>query len=342
MELKRTFSVTVDGIENRPITFTLPVEDEEGRTPELRPLAKRSDVITEFDLRHDPDIVAALALARRNRDATEAEYYDRDADAQARHTYYQGIDERADPTAFYSALSRLVAKTHRTRLQYRPAVHLYPDVDLQPNGRITSIYSARDMNPEDLIRADAAVDLARQAAVRALMDMRTASPDDMAIYISRIEAAFPYNCEHVVPQSWFRKRDPMKGDLHHLFACEIKCNEFRANIPYYDFAQDSINRADCGQATSNRFEPVGGKGAVARATLYFLLRYPHEIDNNDREYTRDRLGVLLKWARDHPVTLYEQHRNCVIQRKQGNRNPLIDFPDWAERIDFTQGLQSHR
>ncbi len=49
---------------------------------------------------------------------------------------------------------------------------------------------------------------------------------------------------------------------------------------------------------------------------------------------------LLAWHKAHPVTLYEHHRNRAIQRKQGNRNPLIDHPEWAEQIDFTQGLGS--
>ena len=131
----------------------------------------------------------------------------------------------------------------------------------------------------------------------------------------------------------------MKGDLHHLFGCEIKCNELRANIPYFDFTTDNIQRADCGRAEAGRFEPVGGKGAVARATLYFLLRYPREIDNNDREYTRERLNVLLQWHREKRVSLHEKHRNRTIPRKQGNRNPLIDHPEWAEHIDFARGLR---
>jgi endonuclease I len=131
----------------------------------------------------------------------------------------------------------------------------------------------------------------------------------------------------------------MKGDLHHLFACEMKCNEFRANTPYFDFTPDKIQRADCGRSEPGRFEPIGGKGAVARATLYFLLRYPREIDNNDREYTRERLKVLLRWHREKPVSLHEKHRNRVIQRKQGNRNPLIDHPEWTESIDWSKGLR---
>jgi endonuclease I len=40
-----------------------------------------------------------------------------------------------------------------------------------------------------------------------------------------------------------------------------------------------------------------GKGPVARATLYFLARYP------------------------------EKHRNWAVNERRGNRNPFIDHPD---------------
>jgi len=47
---------------------------------------------------------------------------------------------------------------------------------------------------------------------------------------------------------------------------------------------------------------------------------------------------LLWWHRTEPPGEYEQHRNQAIQERQGNRNPLIDHPAWAERIDFVAGL----
>ena len=77
---------------------------------------------------------------------------------------------------------------------------------------------------------------------------------------------------------------------------------------------------------------------MASATLYFLLRYPGEINRSNKEYTEDRIHQLLRWHKDFRVTRYEQHRNAAIFDKQGNRNPMIDFPEWADRIDFTRGL----
>ncbi len=139
--------------------------------------------------------------------------------------------------------------------------------------------------------------------------------------IDLLEAAAPFNCEHVVPQSWFNKKEPMRGDLHHLFACESGCNSFRGNIPYFDFSDfEEAVRTACGKRVDNKFEPSSGKGVVARATLYFLMRYPGQV-SDPQEFPADRITTLLKWHGDHGVTDYERHRNQAIFEKQGNRNP---------------------
>ena len=156
-----------------------------------------------------------------------------------------------------------------------------------------------------------------------------------------LEAGLPYNCEHVVPQSWFGKAELMRGDLHHLFACEIACNSFRSNHPYFDFndfGERDIIRDRCGKLSANRFEPLQGEGAVARATLYFLLRYPGNINNTENEYQAERIKTLLAWHTKFPPIEYEKHRNAAIFEKQGNRNPLIDFPQWGDKINFVPGL----
>jgi endonuclease G, mitochondrial len=339
--MKMSKKVTLTPAGDSDATFAIPMEIIVRIGEDTGESANRSGspVMLEAEPAEDRAITEAISLARRNQNLSPKQYYDEAADAADRLEYYRHIDQRPQPSAFYNALHALTRGTHRTTLDYSPSTELYPEVDLQPNGKIESIYSARQMDPETLIRADADVDRARRTAVRALTESRALSTEDVAVFMSRLEDALPYNCEHVVPQSWFAKRLPMKGDLHHLFGCEIKCNEFRANIPYFDFTPDEVGRGDCGRAERGRFEPVGGKGAVARATLYFLLRYPREIDNNDHEYTRERLNVLLQWHREKPVTLHEKHRNRTIQRKQGNRNPLIDHPEWADLIDFTKGLR---
>ena len=87
-----------------------------------------------------------------------------------------------------------------------------------------------------------------------------------------------------------------------------------------------------------RFEPASGRSAVARATLYFLLRYPGIVGDEQRELQADRLPIPLAWQHADPGGKWERHRNAAIAELQGNRNPLIDHPDWADNIPFETAL----
>ena len=130
--------------------------------------------------------------------------------------------------------------------------------------------------------------------------------------LDELDAQMPYNCEHVVPQSSFAKKEPMRGDLHHLFTCESRCNSFRSNTPYFDFDDDRAVMQDCGRSEQDKFEPRASKGAVARATMYFLLRYPGMIGDESRELQAERLPILLAWHEAEPVVEWERHRNAAI------------------------------
>ncbi|TWU09744.1 Extracellular ribonuclease precursor [Allorhodopirellula heiligendammensis] len=288
----------------------------------------------------EPDDADFEAAKKIFEEARSRPYYDATADSADRTAFYSDISSTLSPSQLFDALSELVQSTHTKTLGYKPAVHLYPWVDLQPNLKIRSIYSSQMFEPIEFIARDLEVArLRRELLSRFRSSEAAGNPALEAAFKESLEAALPYNCEHVVPQSWFRKRQPMKGDLHHLFACESKCNSFRSNTPYFDFTdfREAI-RSDCGKSETNKFEPNAGKGAVARATLYFLLRYPGEINTTASEYTPDRIQTLLQWHQDHPVTEYERHRNQVIFAVQGNRNPLIDQPDWVQHIEFSEGL----
>jgi endonuclease I/V8-like Glu-specific endopeptidase len=276
------------------------------------------------------EALAELERARRR------PYFDEAAALRAQELYYADLGEEPD----FEQLSQLVQGTHRTRLRYAPMRQVYPWVDLHPDGLLRSIYSSKEFDPEDFIREDARIDQLRGERFRELLAAESAlGAEAMAAEMELLEATLPFNCEHVVPQSWFAKREPMRGDLHHLFACESDCNSFRGNTPYFDFPDfEEAVREECGKRVANKFEPTSGKGAVARATLYFLLRYPGEINRTSTEYEESRLAVLMSWHQVEPPSLYEQHRNEAIFERQGNRNPFIDRPEWAEQVDFSAGL----
>jgi endonuclease G, mitochondrial len=295
-------------------------------SPAPRPAA--SPASTSADLQEALDAAAEGQLRP---------YYEEATDFVARDRYYTGIDTTGSPQAVFTALSKLLTTTHTPKPAYKPATHVYPFIDLHPDRKLRSIYSQKAFEAEELIREDFRIE---QARAERLQEMIAASTDPARERtedeLTLLEAALPFNCEHVVPQSWFSKKEPMRGDLHHLFACEPNCNSFRGNIPYFDFPDfmEAVRDA-CGKRDGTRFEPGAAKGIVARATLYFLLRYPDQISDS---YDASRLGTLLSWHATHPVTEYERHRNMAIAEKQGNRNPLIDHPDWAPKIDFSKGL----
>lgn len=265
------------------------------------------------------------------REAQSRPYYDSSADGALRDAFYGDFELPGDGGDAFDALHDLVSRKHKTKPKYKPAVEVYPWVDLHPNKKIRSIYSGQQFEAEELIREDFRLEVMMES-------MRKSGQTEESI--SALEAALPFNCEHVVPQSWFAKKEPMRGDLHHLFACESKCNSFRGNTSFFDFSEEEeVVRDKCGRSekNQNKFEPEEGKGPVARATLYFLIRYP-DLINRPNEYDEDRLEILKQWHRDSPPGKYEKHRNWAVNERQGNRNPFIDHPDWADQVDFAKGL----
>ncbi len=327
-------------------------------------LTREDDMVSEMNT--DADLLKSLSILK---EAGTRTYYDQETDQKERQSYYAEflenqtnrsltfellttdkkkikitVEEQAmsssAPGVSFGSLSKLVRRTHENFHRYKPSRYVYPWVDLHPDGRIHSIYSGQVFEAEEFIREDFNISHERAARFRDLMTRERAINNEMLeAEFNAFEAALPYNCEHVVPQSWFDKREPMRGDLHHLFGCESRCNSFRSNIPYFDFVDfERAIRDSCGKREDNKFEPESGKGTVARAVLYFLLRYPGEINSTSREFEAERLPVLFKWHEDHPVEEYELHRNKAVYEMQGNRNPFIDFPEWVESVDFTEGL----
>lgn len=265
---------------------------------------------------------ATIALATPP--PAEREYFNARKDAEARVKYYSSIDANADPTKLFDTLSALLSRSHTRRLGYRQARmdYLYPWVDLKPGDlKLHGIYSNEVFSSQAIVAKDLAIE---SNVVRRII--RTISFGTLG--------RPQYNTEHAVPQSWFARRSPMRGDLHALFTATPRCNSMRGSVPFGQVDGRPRKSDDCGKVTATAFQPRRGysKGAVARATLYFLLRYPNEIDAG--EMPQSRIKTLLRWHKEFPPDLWEKHRNAEIAKVQGNRNPLIDRPSWAESIKF--------
>ncbi|PCJ19116.1 MAG: hypothetical protein COB02_08685 [Candidatus Cloacimonadota bacterium] len=145
------------------------------------------------------------------------------------------------------------------------------------------------------------------------------------------------NCEHTWPQSGFRKALPMRSDLHHLYATFMRPNSMRGHMPFGYVGNANRYKNNFGSKASKvMFEPADdAKGNVARAQFYFYSRYYNKsiFQNNDRdEYWRNQIGTLLKWNREDPPDEWEKSRNERIEKWQGNRNPFIDFYQFADLV----------
>ena len=116
------------------------------------------------------------------------------------------------------------------------------------------------------------------------------------------------------------------------------------------------------------FEPqTCDKGDIARAIFYLAARYNYfsgsdegpidgnnpnlvllnDLSENDRTGTSSAsspfgmglLSDLLAWNKLDPVDEYEVHRNNLLYKNDtNNRNPFIDFPNWADAIWGTADL----
>lgn len=157
-----------------------------------------------------------------------------------------------------------------------------------------------------------------------------------------------YNREHSFPKSWFNDASPMNTDLNHIFPTDGYVNNRRGNYAFGETSSASWTSQNGSKVGSSSvsgfsgtvFEPIDEyKGDFARAHLYMAVRYYGEdsswdiTDMTERSQPKDwALTMLLQWHVDDPVSQKEIDRNNEVYVLQGNRNPFIDDPDFANRI----------
>jgi len=147
------------------------------------------------------------------------------------------------------------------------------------------------------------------------------------------------NVEHAWPQSYFGRSQPMRSDLHHLMPAFEHANSERSNYPFGEVDdRDAIYRTNGGAKLGKNsvFEPPDAfKGRVARALLYFYMRYYNRSifpRGTAESFWNSRIEMFLRWNRDFPPTAEEMRRNDLVEKFQGNRNPFIDDPSLADKI----------
>ncbi len=142
-----------------------------------------------------------------------------------------------------------------------------------------------------------------------------------------------WNREHVWPQSLLgvdasNNTVNMASDLHNLKPANPQENSTRSNKWFGP------------ESTYYAYEPRDEvKGDIARIIFYMAVRYYTQLSlvnlSGSQEpsiYQMGDLATLLLWHDLDPVDAFEIHRNDLIESYQGNRNPFIDYPVFADLI----------
>lgn len=160
-----------------------------------------------------------------------------------------------------------------------------------------------------------------------------------------------YNREHSMPKSWFNDASPMYTDLFHLIPTDGYVNGMRSNLPYgetdsptYSSNEGFSKVGPCSVAGygGKVFEPADEyKGDLARNYFYMATAYEDRIATWSSDmldgssypaYAQWAVTMLLRWAKEDPVSQKEIDRNNAVYGIQHNRNPYIDFPGLEQYV----------
>lgn len=161
-----------------------------------------------------------------------------------------------------------------------------------------------------------------------------------------------YNREHTIPQSSFNSASPMQNDIHHVFPSDGYANGQRGSLPFGTVgsaswtSQNGSKRGSSNVSgySGNVFEPIDEfKGDIARSILYFVTRYENTVDGytsfdmfngTENQALEDwAVDMLLDWHYNvDPVDQREIDRNDAAYNYQGNANPFVDHPEYANII----------
>ena len=217
------------------------------------------------------------------------------------------------------------------------------------------IYSHKQLSYSALWDAFRATDTDAQGYIIDMYSNCQYRPDDHGGNGKNVGDGF--NREHSFPKSWFDDGYPMYTDLFHLYPTDIKVNNQRSNYPFGEcsggtrlsygqwYGKGKLGKSTFSGYSGTVFEPDDEyKGDFARTYFYMVTCYKNELPNwpgsAQLDYTTNRykafstwsINLLVKWARQDPVSEKETKRNDAVYKIQGNRNPYIDNPELFEYI----------
>lgn len=189
------------------------------------------------------------------------------------------------------------------------------------------------------------------------LDNTLKSTDSKCFYSGKTSSS--YNKEHVWPQSKSNKvftTSYAGADIHHLRFSISTYNSYRGSTIFapmfgtprmIDYAGGGKVKFGSGN-TYGVTEPADSmKGDAARIIMYVFIHYGTDFGGTTKDGVTGKLYIsnvigantvadcfklLRKWNAEDPVSAEEISRNNIADNKQGNRNPFIDHPSYADLI----------
>lgn len=236
--------------------------------------------------------------------------------------YYNGT-EGLTGTALKAALHNIIKNDSHT--SYSGLWSAYQQTDKKPNGKVWDIYSDVPNGTPPY--------------------QYTFGSDQCGSYSGEGDC---YNREHLWAQSWTSNDATEKTDLHHVYPTDGWVNNKRDNYAFGEVGNaswTSQNGSKLGPNTVSGyngtvFEPIDEyKGDIARALMYVSVRYYQEdsswstSDMTNKSVIKDwAMTMLLRWHEEDPVDDKEINRNNAVYNIQHNRNPFVDYPEFANKI----------
>jgi endonuclease I len=242
-------------------------------------------------------------------------------------TYYENANGTRGKQ-LKTALAAII-RSH-DELTYKQIWDCYDKTDLRSDGKIWDMYSS---TTNFTFRADQAGSYKNEGDV--------------------------YNREHSLPKSWFSDATPMYTDLMHLVPTDGYVNNKRGNYPFGETDGDEYqSNGGFSKLGKNKtqgysgtvFEPADEyKGDFARIYFYMVTCYENNVSSwsspmlDGSAYpslSEWALKLLLRWAKNDPVSEKEINRNNAVFGIQKNRNPFVDYPGleqyvWGGMMDAT-------
>lgn len=158
-----------------------------------------------------------------------------------------------------------------------------------------------------------------------------------------------YNREHTWPQSKGADKNITMGhDMQSVRPTNTSVNSDRGNTAYGEGSSyyDPDDEISINNSAYKKINLGTYRGDAARVIMYDYLVYGEAGGYKNKLYNGkaqllsklgssgvfESLRIMLKWHMQDPPSLTEMVRNDGAQDYQGNRNPLIDYPELAIQV----------